>query len=108
MTETTKVTWQKRVARWKASGETAAAFGAREGVRANTLLWWSSRLKREAGTAARSAPVRMVQLVRAPSSSRGSGVIVDLPDARARVMVEPGFDRETLGVVLEMLRLERA
>jgi len=35
-------------------------------------------------------------------------VIVELSDVRARVMVEPGFDRETLGVVLEMLRLERA
>ena len=105
MTETAK-TWHKRVARWKASGETAAAFGAREGVRANTLLWWSSKLKREAAES--SAPVRMVQLVRTPSSSRGSGVIVELSDVRARVMVEPGFDRETLGVVLEMLRLERA
>ena len=105
MTETAK-TWQKRIARWKASGETAAAFGAREGVRANTLLWWSSKLKREA--VASSESIRLVQLVRAPSSSRGSGVIVDLPDVRARVMVEPGFDRETLGVVLEMLRLERA
>jgi hypothetical protein len=93
MTETAK-TWHKRVARWKAS------------VRANTLLWWSSKLKREA--AASSESVRMVQLVRAPSSSRGSGVIVDLPDVRARVMVEPGFDRETLGVVLDVLQRERA
>ena len=49
MTETAR-TWQKRVARWRSSGETAAVFGAREGVRANTLLWWSSKLKRDAGT----------------------------------------------------------
>jgi hypothetical protein len=34
-------------------------------------------------------------------------VIVDLPDARVRVMVEPGFDRETFAVVLEMLRREQ-
>ena len=107
MTETAK-TWQKRVERWKASGDTAAAFGAREGVRASTLQWWASKLKRDAGMAASSMPVRMVQLVRAPSSSRGSGVIVDLPDARVRVMVEPGFDRETFAVVLEMLRREQS
>ena len=100
MTETA-VTWQRRVARWKASGETAAVFGAREGVRPATLLWWSSRLKRKPSPA--SVPARMVQLVRAPSSSRGSGVIVDLPDARARISVEHGFDRETFAVVLELL-----
>ena len=105
MTETAK-TWQKRVARWRSSGETAAVFGAREGVRANTLLWWSSKLKRDAATPARSASVPMVQLVRVPSRSRGLGVVVDLPEARARVMIEPGFDRETLAVVLEMLRPE--
>ena len=106
MTETAR-TWQKRVARWRSSGETAAVFGAREGVRANTLLWWSSKLKRDAGTPASSTPGRMVQLVRASSGARGSGVIVvDLPEARARVMIEPGFDRETLAVVLEMLRPE--
>jgi len=44
-----------------------------------------------------------VQLVRTPHESRSSGVIVDLPDARARVIVESGFDRETLSAVLEML-----
>jgi hypothetical protein len=45
----------------------------------------------------------MVQLVRVPSKERGAGVIVDLTDVRARVMVEPGFDRETFVQVLEML-----
>jgi hypothetical protein len=99
MTDNAKTTWRRRVARWKASGETASAFGAREGIKASTLRWWSSVLQREHT----SVPVRMVQLVRAPSSSRSSGVIVDLPDARARVLVEPGFDRETLSAVLQML-----
>jgi transposase len=103
MTEAAKVTWQKRVARWKASGETADAFAAREGIKAGTLRWWSSRLQRDVTTAPGPAPVRMVQLVRVPSSSRATGVIVDLPDTRARVIVEPGFDRETLARVLELL-----
>ena len=60
MTEDAETTWRRRVARWKASGETASAFGAREGIKASTLRWWSSVLQREPT----SAPVRMVQLVR--------------------------------------------
>jgi hypothetical protein len=103
MTKTAKVTWQKRVAEWRASGETAAVFAARKGVKVGTLRWWSSRLQREVTTATPPAPVPMVQLVRIPSRSRGTGVVVDLPDARARVMVDPGFDRNTLALVLELL-----
>ena len=99
----TAVTWQRRVARWKASGETAAVFGAREGVRPNTLRWWSWRLKKNVSPAAAPRPVRMVQLVRTPSSPRGSGVVVDLPDARALITVEPGFDHETFAVVVKLL-----
>jgi len=102
MTDEVKTTWSKRVARWKASGETATAFGAREGIKASTLRWWSSMLQREHTIGAASS-IRMVQLVRTPHASRSSGVIVDLPDARARVIVESGFDRETLSAVLEML-----
>jgi len=103
MTDEAKTTWSKRVARWKASGETAAAFGAREGIKASTLRWWSSMLQREHTIGAASTSIRLVQLVRTPHESRSSGVIVDLPDARARVIVESGFDRETLAAVLEML-----
>lgn len=103
MANAAKLTWQKRVAQWKASGETAAVFAAREGVKEGTLRWWSSRLQREVPTGAGPAPVPMVQLVRVPSRSRGTGVVVDLPDARARVMIDPGFDRETLAAVLELL-----
>ena len=97
MTDEAKTTWRKRVARWKASGETAAEFAAREGIKASTLRWWSSMLQRE------HTPVRMVQLVRTPRESRSSGVVVDLPEARARVIVEAGFDRDTLSAVLQML-----
>ena len=81
----------------ESEGETAAEFGEREGIKASTLRWWSSTLQRE------HTPVWMVQLVRTPHELRSSGVIVDLPDARARVIVEAGFDRDTLSAVLQML-----
>ena len=32
--------------RWRGSGLSAEQFAKREGVRASTLLWWSSQLKR--------------------------------------------------------------
>ena len=107
MANAAKVTWQRRVAQWRASGETAAVFAAREGIKEGTLRWWSSRLQREGTAGAGPAAVPMVQLVRVPSSSRGTGVVVDLPDAHARVMIDPGFDRETLAVVLELLGRRR-
>lgn len=83
-------------------------FAAREGIKVGTLRWWSSRLLRDAATAADQAPVPMVQLVRVPSKTRSTGVIVDLTDVRARVLVEPGFDRETFVQVLETLGRVRA
>ncbi|MDD9972078.1 MAG: hypothetical protein OXR73_37880 [Myxococcales bacterium] len=39
--------WSEVVARWRASGETSKVFAARHGVKAGTLLWWSSRLPKE-------------------------------------------------------------
>ena len=108
MANAAKPTWQRRVAQWRASGETAAVFAAREGIKQSTLRWWSSKLQRDVPPATGPAAVPMVQLVRVASSSRGTGVVVDLPDVRARVMVDPGFDRETLAAVLELLVRRRA
>jgi hypothetical protein len=102
MTDATR-RWKKRVARWRASGETAEAFSAREGFAANTLRWWSSRL---GGVKAAPASVEMVQLVRVPSAAAASSrpasgaVVVELLDARARITVEAGVDVVTLRTVL--------
>ena len=46
----TKITWQRRVASWRASGQTADEFAAAQGLTASTLRWWASQLKREAAT----------------------------------------------------------
>jgi hypothetical protein len=37
--------WQQAMTRWRGSGLSAEQFAMREGVRTNTLLWWSSQLK---------------------------------------------------------------
>jgi len=102
MADTTRK-WQKRVARWRASGETAEAFSAREGFAASTLRWWSSKLAREK---AATASVAMVQLVRAPAavSAPASGaVVIDLVEMRTRITVEDGVNAATLKTVLAAL-----
>ena len=103
-TTETAATWQKRVASWRASGETAAEFGRRHGFAATTLWYWASRLKREG---AKAAPVvRLAQLVRIPGSegaARRGAIVVDLIDVRARITIEPGVDRETLSTVVQAL-----
>lgn len=100
MTSTAE-TWKKRVASWRASGQTADAYSRGQPWSPNTLRWWSSRLRHEPATA--SAPVvRMAQLVRAPVSERGA-VIIEARDARLRITVEPGAPAETVAAVLGVL-----
>lgn len=98
--------WQKRVAQWRASGETAEAFSAREGFAVSTLRGWSSKLGR-----AKAAPasVAMVQVVRtpavaaAPPRSAVGAIVVELVEARARITVETGVDAATLKTVFAAL-----
>jgi len=96
-------TWKKRVAEWRASGRTAEAFSAGRGWSPQTLRWWSSRLGRKA-----QAPiVRVAQLVRSTaggSDARGDGaVVVENLDARLRITIEAGADRELVKTVLEVV-----
>ena len=101
----TKSTWQQRVASWRASGQTADEFAAEHGLAAGTLRWWASRLKHE--RMPQEPPmVRLAQVIRSPAPPvvRGA-IIIDVLDARARVTVEAGVERETLDVVLGALRI---
>ena len=85
--------------------ETAKEYSAGRGWSAGTLLWWSSRLGREAPPQA----VRLT-LVRSPTPrDRGEAagaVVVEMLDARVRVTVERGADREAVVAILELLALQ--
>lgn len=103
----TSAIWKKRVAAWRASGKTAEAFSAGRGWSPQTLRWWSSRLGRKA-----QAPVvRVAQLVRTTASgsdARGAGaVVVEDFDARLRITIEAGADRELVTTVLELVAERR-
>lgn len=105
--------WQQRVARWRASGETAEAFSAGEGFAASTLRWWSSKLGREKAAARPSSnAVGMVRLIRVPAAPparpAAGAVVIDLVEARARITVEAGVDAGTLKTVLAALGVRGA
>lgn len=94
-------TWKKRVASWRASGQTADEFSEGRAWSPKTLRWWSSRLGRDAVMSGRPV-VRIAQLVRSPAAERGA-VIVEALDARVRVTVEPGAPADTVAAVLGIL-----
>jgi hypothetical protein len=97
-----RTVWKQRVAKWRASGEKVEVFCARHGLSVSTLKWWAWRLGREA-----TPVVRVAQLVRSPATEprqpRGGAIIIEALDARVRVTVEPGPDRDTLAMVLAVL-----
>lgn len=101
----TAETWKKRVASWRASGQTAEQFSEGRPWSPKTLRWWSSRLGREASSGA--APVvRVAQLVRTSAAlerERGGSIVVETLDARLRITIEVGAERDTVAAVLGVL-----
>jgi hypothetical protein len=95
-------TWKKRVASWRASGETAEEFSEGRPWSPKTLRWWSSRLGRDLPSAGATPVVRVAQLIRTPAVERGA-VVVEPLDARVRITVEPGAPAATVAAVLEIV-----
>jgi hypothetical protein len=110
MSETeTKTKWRRRVASWRESGETTEKFSSGRGFSAGTLRWWSSRLGRDVDP--NPPPVRLARLVRSPAAEprdRSGGIVIELLDARARIRVEAGVDRDSLATVVEVLGMRGA
>lgn len=99
------MTWRKRVAGWRASGETAEAYSTQHGFTVSSLRYWASRIRREDAIA--GPVVRLAKLVRTPAAQpnevpRGA-VVIELLDARARITVVADTDRAVLATVLALL-----
>lgn len=95
--------WTRRVAEWRASGQTSEAFTEGKPFTAGGLRHWASRLK------TRPPPRKVLRMVRLRRTRRavataspgtGSSLVVEL--GAARVVVRPGFDRALLAAVLEV------
>jgi hypothetical protein len=111
MARTTAAEWAMRVAKWKASGTTAIAFGAEEGVDPQQLTWWKWKLKRDGTTpeptvtAPRFLPVRVLGSVPTRddgTTAGGSPIDITLPSG-VRVRVLAGVDAGALRQVLAAL-----
>jgi hypothetical protein len=87
--------WQTRIAAWRASGQTAAAFAQAHGYAVGTLRWWSSRLRRRAAA-------RFVRLVPRAAVTASPEVVLEVGGARVRVA--RGFDAALLAQVVAALR----
>lgn len=66
--------WAGLVREWKRSGQTAARFSAKHGLRAASLVWWRWRLKRPSAPAAAVSPsLQLVPVKIEPGAGRDSG-----------------------------------
>jgi len=103
MSDTVEI-WKKRIASWRASGETAEAFSEGRPWSPKTLRWWSSRIGR--GHVTSPAVVRVAQLVRASlpaERDRSGSIVVEALDTRLRITIEAGAERDTVAAVLSLL-----
>jgi hypothetical protein len=99
--------WAARVAEWKASGLSSPEFCAGKEFTAGGLRHCAYRL--EGGDPPRKPRVRLARVVRtrAGANARGTSgnrdpeIVVQIGDAR--LLVRPGFDRETVAALVEVL-----
>ena len=99
-----RAAWTKLVREWRESGVTARQFAKRRQIRPKTLLWWSSKLRRE-----EAAPiVRPLEFIEVAATRDGSAerFEVHLPNGRW-IVVPPGFDMVALAKLLPVVEGRR-
>ncbi len=103
---TGRAEWSDRVRRWRRSRLTAREFAARAGLNAGTLMYWASRLKREAATPTQAAssepePLRL-PLVELRATVGADDFELELGAGR-RLRIPAGFDAAALERLLGVL-----
>lgn len=106
-------TWLDRIARGRASGASCEEFAAREGVRAKTLQWWVSELRRREKRAGGQKRVRasnrassFLPVVVREERKAESPVTIELRSGHV-IRVISGFDPATLLGVVETIGAAR-
>jgi transposase len=106
--------WQEKVQRWQQSGESVRAFCRREGLHESAFFAWRRELARrqeerqttkhpaKAATPAKSIRFLPLEVAAKSTADDSGGVEILLSEGRV-VRVRPGFDRQTLAVVLAVL-----
>jgi transposase len=90
----------KLVARWRASGLSARAFGEQRGLSAGQLYSWSRSVREVATAIEAGSPFTEVRVREEPSSLRGPTRAIEV-DVRGHVIrIPPGVDLELVEAVL--------
>ena len=95
------------IARWEASGESAAVFASRSGTSTSTLYRWQRELRKATGLEkAESALAKIVEVRPTRVSTADDRFEVRLLDGRS-VVVPPSFDADALTGLLHVLEAAR-
>src|SRR3984957_6176405 len=90
--------WEKRIARWRTSGLSMAAYCREHEVNYAQLVWWRRCLQRDVT----SPPLTLIPVL-APATSRS--VIVGRLSGGVGIEVECGFDAGLLSAVVRALQV---
>jgi hypothetical protein len=92
--------WRRALARWEQSGLSVAAFCSKEHLASCTFYWWRRELSHRDPPDVSFLPIHVVA---EPGRTVGaSGVEISLAGGR-RLLIQPGFDHDTLRQVLRVL-----
>jgi transposase len=92
--------WAKHVARWRASGVSSEAYGAKLGVTGRCVRRWDKALRDERRRRRPRAP-QLVRVEVAPAAAPEQPVVVSV--GLRRIEVLGGFSKATLAAVLEVV-----
>jgi transposase len=99
----------ERVGEWRASGLSAAKFCEGRDFKAHALWNWASKMRKGEQQSGRPEPAkvnsvvrlaRVIRVARPAVAARPVGVALSVELWGVRVVVPPGFDRQTLAAVL--------
>jgi hypothetical protein len=113
--------WAERVAEWKASGLTSEKYCEGKFFTANLLRQWAYQLRHEEPHRPKETSVRIARVVRRQAELRNSVPVETAPSEASpaasaalvvecsgmRLVVQSGFDRQTLAAVLDVLAARR-
>jgi hypothetical protein len=91
--------WERRIAGWRASGLSMAAYCRRHKFSYWMFVRWRRRFER---TVTPAAPLTLIPVL--ASTPSGGAITVRLPDGIG-IEVEPGFDAGVLSAVVRALRV---
>ena len=91
--------WERRVARWRASGLSMAAYCRQHGLSYWMFVRWRQRIERMVTPA---SPLTLIPVV--VPTPRGGAITIRLPDGIG-IEVEPGFDAGVLSAVMRALQV---